>query len=264
MVIGDALAITPAKAKRRANVLAGQVAQGQDVLAEKREKTRRVRKSMDSTLEHFLDGQYLPWASIERKTGRDTVRRIKANFISLLKTPMEEITPWDIERWRNQRHKTGTSPTTTNRDLAALRAVINQAVTWNVIDANPITLVKLRKTDKSLPIRTISSDEEKQLRKALRNRDAEYRNRRENGNAWRGDRGYEAYPDFSEYIDHLEPIVLLALNTGLTVACKPKNFGSLNKYRVSHSNSVKIIAINEMHCKKLEMHFITMYGKGEN
>jgi integrase len=215
VTIGDAVAISPNKARRQANVLAGEVASGKDVLAEKVSAKRRVEKSMRSTLERFLDDRYKPWAEVERRTGADSVRRIKSTFKPLLKTPMEEIAPWDIERLRKARHETGTAPATTNRDLAALRAAMNKAVEWGVIDANPISGVQQRKTDRSAPIRTISQVEEERLRAALRSRDKKYREQRSSANEWRDARGYELYPVHTEYVDHLEPVVLLALNTGM-------------------------------------------------
>ena len=41
------------------------------------------------------------------------------------------------------------------------------------------------------------------------------RKERMSGNEWRHKRHHELLPDFGYYVDHLEPIVLLALNTGM-------------------------------------------------
>ena len=214
-VIGDATTITPIKARRRARTVAGKIAEGIDPMEVEAAAQRKAEKAKASTLASFLDKRYLPWAKQERKTGQDTVRRIRANFSNLLSLPMEQITTWDVEKWRTKKHKQGGSAATTNRDLGALRAVLNTAVEWGVIDNNPIAGIKQRRTDQSPPIRTISEEEEGRLRRALRARDAQYRKKRGNANIWRKQRRYDLHPEHGEYVDHLEPVVLLALNTGM-------------------------------------------------
>jgi integrase len=46
-------------------------------------------------------------------------------------------------------------------------------------------------------------------------RDEERRRGRMSANEWRRERGYELMPEFGTYTDHLSPIVLLAIDTGL-------------------------------------------------
>ena len=62
-------------------------------------------------------------------------------------------------------------------------------------------------------MRYLSPDEEKRLRAALEARDAGRNKKREAANRWRRERGYAEWP--ADNPDHLTPIVLLALNTGL-------------------------------------------------
>jgi integrase len=65
-------------------------------------------------------------------------------------------------------------------------------------------------------VRFLSSDEEKRLRQAMRDRDAEMRERRQRYNKHLEDRHEKPFPPYpSPYADHLEPLVLLLLNTGL-------------------------------------------------
>jgi integrase len=72
------------------------------------------------------------------------------------------------------------------------------------------------KHDRSGRLRYLDEEEEQQLRAALRNREDELRQGRERFNAWRLTRHKTALPmRTQEYVDHLRPIVLLALNTGL-------------------------------------------------
>ena len=75
--------------------------------------------------------------------------------------------------------------------------------------------LKLSRVDRSAPIRLITDDEEERLRSALRRRDKEKRNGRISANQWRRDRNRPTLREFGTFVDHLEPIVLLALNTGM-------------------------------------------------
>ena len=72
------------------------------------------------------------------------------------------------------------------------------------------------KHDRSGRVRYLDEEEEQQLRDALRSRADELRQGRERFNAWRVTRHKPPLPmRTQEYVDHLRPIVLLALNTGL-------------------------------------------------
>jgi len=62
--------------------------------------------------------------------------------------------------------------------------------------------------------RYLSDAEERRLRKALANRDANGRDARARANDWRAERGKEKLKPL-DYSDHLTPAVLLSLNTGL-------------------------------------------------
>jgi integrase len=64
-------------------------------------------------------------------------------------------------------------------------------------------------------VRYLSPDEAKRLRAALAARDEARRDERRSANRWRLERGYQTWPEMGVYTDHLTPLVLLALNTGL-------------------------------------------------
>lgn len=213
--IGDAETITPAAARRSVKGILGRIAQGEDPNQIKVEQKRERQRSKDSSLKVFLDERYAPWVTVERKTGVDLVKRIKSSFVDFLDRPMDGITTWDMERWRKTKHEAGRQPSTTNRDLNALKACLGKATEWGVIDRHPLAGLKPRKTDKEAPIRVISEAEEAALRKALRVRDGRLREARANGNAWRAQREYALRPDLGAFADHLEPVVLLALATGM-------------------------------------------------
>lgn len=209
--------ITAAQARQHAKDLAGRVARGEDIQVQRQCARRETERNKTATLRAFMDAKYSPWASQELKSGKDNVRRIKANFPDLLNRRMADITEWQIEKWRSERRKAGRKSSTINRDLMALRSVLTKAVKWNVLDAHPLSGVKASNADSTGRARYLSATEEKALRKALHARDRRKIEARARANAWRRARGYEEYPNLSNaaYFDYLTPMVLLALNTGL-------------------------------------------------
>jgi integrase len=75
--------------------------------------------------------------------------------------------------------------------------------------------VKRLTEDESALVRYLTHEEECRFRAALTERDGRRRQARESANAWRRERGYERWPEYGTFTDHLTPLVLLALNTGL-------------------------------------------------
>jgi integrase len=130
---------------------------------------------------------------------------------------LDEITPWIIEKWRTTRLKDGIAHSSVNRDTAALKGVLSKAVEWGVIDVHPLSAIKPLKVDHSPNVRYLSESEEESLRRALIDRETQFRASRESANKWRRERGREELPDISDtpFVDHLRPIVLLAINTGM-------------------------------------------------
>ena len=124
-----------------------------------------------------------------------------------------EITSWAIEKWRSAKLKSGATPGTVNRDLAELKAALSKAVKWGLLESHPLANLKLSKIDRNPKVRYLSEEEEFRLRRALTERSINYYAARERGNTWRRQRGYAELP--ADAGDHLRPIVLLALNTGL-------------------------------------------------
>ncbi|MGK5088989.1 site-specific integrase [Bdellovibrionota bacterium FG-2] len=94
---------------------------------------------------------------------------------------------------------------------------MSKAVEWDFLVINPLRKLKPYKVDSQGRTRYLSEDEEIRLRIALKDRETEIRTRRDNGNRWRQIRGYGEYPTLASdvYVDHIQPIVLLGMNTGL-------------------------------------------------
>ena len=128
---------------------------------------------------------YRPWAEQNIRTAGATVRRLKGNFPEFQAKKLNDITPWLVEKWRMRRLKSGTKPTTVNRDLDDLKAALAKATTWGLIEAHPLTGVKRLRTDDNPRVRYLTEDEERCLLAAIHEREARIRRRRSNANQWR-------------------------------------------------------------------------------
>lgn len=130
---------------------------------------------------------------------------------------MTEVTAWDVTKWRSARVKKGLKAGTVNRDVNALKAMFSKAVEWGVLATNPLASVRPLRVDDAATARYLTEEEEKRLRNALVQRQEAQRQERERYNAWRTQRHQQPYEDISrkELTDHLLPLILLALNTGL-------------------------------------------------
>ena len=72
---------------------------------------------------------YDPWLRMNRKDGAATAARLWRQFGGEMgRKKLPDLTPSLVEKWRTQRLKSGTAPTTINRDLNALKAGLNRAV----------------------------------------------------------------------------------------------------------------------------------------
>ena len=207
--LGRADVLTPEEARVLAQGVLGDVAHGKDPIVEK-------KKARAATLDDFIREHYEPWVLAHRKTGQQTVDRMRAHFMPTFgATKLTDITPFAVERWRSGRLKDGKKDATVNRDLVSLKAALQKAVEWRLLDRHPLSTVKLARVDTIGKVRYLSPAEEQRLRAALQLRDTLRHDGRERANVWRRERGYGEWPTYRTYTDHLTPLVLLALNTGL-------------------------------------------------
>jgi hypothetical protein len=148
--LGAKDALTVRQARDLAETQAARVRTGVDIHAARKEARHQIARAKLETLGGFIEQQYGPWLLAERPESRHSIEplsRLQANFGDLFPHPMENISPWIIEKWRAEQRKRGKASSAVNRDLAPLKALLNKAVTWGVIEQNPLAPLKPLKTD---------------------------------------------------------------------------------------------------------------------
>jgi len=211
VTIGKAGILTPAQARDKALAILGDFAKGID-------PREVVKVKVDLTLKAFIEDHYKPWVIEHRKSGEATLAHINRCFTKPFgDKALIEFTPAFVDPWRTQRLKDGRSTETVNRDIATFKAAISKAVLWGFIEKHPLEKLKLLKRDRSGKVRFLSSEEEVRLRETLIDRDNKIKQDRDNANQWRKERDYDLFTDLNqfEYGDHLRPMILISINTGL-------------------------------------------------
>lgn len=214
--IGSYGSVTTAMARDIAKEKMGEVVKGIDIQGEKLNVRLGTASQFDSTLSAFINSKYADWIRTERKTGEEALARILRNFKELLDTPMSQITSWQLTSWRKTRLQNNVRPSTLNRDISTLKALLAKAVEWGDLEAHPLNTLKPLKTDKTGVIRFLSEEEEKRLRLALDKRQVKQRLQRSNHINWLETRKRrKVHPLPESYTDYLKPLTILALNTGM-------------------------------------------------
>lgn len=208
--------ITADQARDVAKNKAADKIKGLDVQAEKKKSQKEAKDNLSKTLEGFLESKYEKWATAHLVTADDILKRIKRNFPHLLNILMEEISVWDLEKWRTERITNGIKAATINRDINALKAALAKALEWGHIKFHPLHALKPIKIDSLAVTRYLTADETKQLLLALNAREDQKRAARIKHNKWLADRKREQLPLLDqEYVDYLKPMVIVSLFTGL-------------------------------------------------
>lgn len=207
--IGNPAQVQVAEARLAAKKHLADVVHGIDPQLEK-------QRPKDLTLEQFLE-VYKGEASL--KWHLEAEARVRRCFKDLLSLPLAEITDKPVKQYRNRRQNAKVSGGTINRDIAALRGVLTLAVERGHLESNPLVSkgMKNLKEDSGKVPRYLKPEELKRLHDRLDAREEEMRAARDSHNEWREERGYEPVPSLRglAFTDHMRPLILLALNTGL-------------------------------------------------
>ncbi|WP_460102304.1 phage integrase [Pseudomonas sp. H1_D04] len=169
------------------------------------------------SLRDFIDDTYMPWFKAHHKGHEKTQHTLSNNFDPIMAQRLDAITGRDLEQIRTGWMQAGNKASTVNRKMGSISGVFSRAVEWEYIDTHPLTKLKQLKVDSKGVIRYLDADETRRLREALDARQDEVRVERESANNWRTDRHREPMPSLLElpFTDHLKPMVLVSLNTGM-------------------------------------------------
>lgn len=204
--------MTVDQARRMARIYAGEAAEhGAPLKVLEAEKP-----ALDvRTFGEFMRDRYGPHVLATAKAGKATVACIEAQFSHLYDLDLAEIQRAHFDAFKAKRLKAGRHPATVNRDLDRLKAALSAAVEWGLLEANPLLGVRRIKRDIEERVRYLSPKEEKALRAALAAREVKFKRRRASANRWRLQRRREPLPEIAGYADHVMPMTLIAINTGL-------------------------------------------------
>ncbi|WDH33900.1 site-specific integrase [Pseudomonas chlororaphis] len=169
------------------------------------------------SLREFIDDTYMPWFETHHKGHQKTRHTLNNNFEAIMSQRLDAITGRDLDQIRTGWMQSGNKPSTVNRKMGSISGVLSRAVEWEYIEAHPLERLKALKVDSMGLVRYLDADETKRLREALDTRQDEARAERETANQWRADRGKELMPSLLQvtFTDHLKPMVLVSLNTGM-------------------------------------------------
>lgn len=215
--IGSVNDITPAQARDIAREKVGSVVKGEDVHETRKEKRRENDKKKSLRLDIFLEKEYLPYlVSRNPKTAQRLYKQMKSTFADYLDISLPDITALMMQKWVNKRKEDGRASATISASLNALKGALSRAVEWGFIEEHDLKKVKIPKEDNTR-IRYLSSQELDALYQAIEKRNTLIRNQRDSANDHRKVRGNDEYLDLKtvRFVDHLEPIIVLAIQTGL-------------------------------------------------
>ncbi|WP_181295174.1 site-specific integrase [Pseudomonas sp. Q2-TVG4-2] len=179
--------------------------------------TQGRRGAGTPTLRQFIDDHYMPWFKAHHKGYEKTLHTLDTSFEPIMHRRLDEITGRDLEQIRTAWLNGSNKPATANRKMGSISGVFSRAVEWGYLPASPLEKVKQLKVDSIGRIRYLSKEESMALRGALDARERIARAERNSANEWRLERRRKLLPSLQEvaFTDHLKPMVLLSLNTGM-------------------------------------------------
>jgi integrase len=179
--------------------------------------TQGRRGATMPSLRDFIEDTYMPWFETHHKGHDKTQHTLSNNFDPIMSQRLDAITGRDLEQIRTGWMQAGNKASTVNRKMGSISGVFSRAVEWEYINTHPLAKLKQLKVDSKGVIRYLAAAETKRLRDALNARQDEMRAERESANTWRTERHREPLPSLLQlpFTDHLKPMVLVSLNTGM-------------------------------------------------
>ncbi|WP_076541097.1 site-specific integrase [Shewanella sp. UCD-KL21] len=216
-LLGKGSSITPTQARDMAKSQAGKVASGINVQSEKKAAKAQEQVKKFNKFSIYVEDKYYPWLVANSTRTADQIKSVLLNrFKELGDLQLADITAWHVEQWRAKAKDAGKAEATINYNVNTLKGALSRAVEWGIIDSHELSKVKAYKLDNNRT-RYLTPVEEAALLNGLTERDSLIKEKRISANEHRLKRGYPQQPTLSHhtYADHIEPIVLLAMNTGM-------------------------------------------------
>lgn len=179
--------------------------------------TQKRKGTALPSLRAFIEDTYMPWFKTHHKGHEKTLHTLDNNFDEIMAQRIDAITGRDLEQIRTTWMQAGNKSSTVNRKMGSISGVFSRAVEWEYLTAHPMAKLKQLKVDSVGVVRYLDEDETKRLRAAMDARQDEMRSERENANKWRAERKKMQMPSLLDlqFTDHLKPMVLVSLKTGL-------------------------------------------------
>ncbi len=117
------------------------------------------------TLGEFIEEYYKDFAETNYANPKESISHlIRTGFSGKC---IDAIRVIDIEQYRTKRLNAGIAPSSINRQLAILKAALQKAVEWEILQINPLMRFKQLKLDAMPVVRYLSQNEAERLGRAL-------------------------------------------------------------------------------------------------
>jgi integrase len=195
-----------------------------DLRRAKRDSIAERDADVTAKLGSFIKLVYLDHYRAEGYARPDeTLKWVCGAFESLMDKRIDAINHLDIQRWMREAGK-NRKPATVARLLQSLAGILSHAISMGMIEKHPLQAKERKRPETRIKtikienkrIRYLSKDEEQRLRDALDNRDRSMKQARARTIRHRQERNLKSPVAITgAYADHLTPLTLLALNTGI-------------------------------------------------
>lgn len=210
------------KARKKAEAMLAEIKLGADPAATRRDAIQADDDVM--TLERFIHEVWSPTYRVTRKAHDPQLKRLLSGFKPLLDIPLANLTREHFEKHRQDRMKVSItkkgegkipSATTLNRCNATMRPVLEMARKRGLIATNPLADVAKAKEDKNMAIRAMTAEEEKAIEGVFTTRREARLAEVAEINARRATEGRRPIPAVPVFLDYLQPMFRLSVETGI-------------------------------------------------
>jgi len=196
-----------------------------DLRKERRTAIAETKREKVMILKDFIETHYRAYSEQEHKTDTgEVLRDLKTPFKDLMKKRIDRLTHLDFHRWQAKQVKKAKplATSTIHRRLGAMSGCLTLAISHGLIDKHPLQATERKRSTTAFKIkrpsqtrvRYLTKDEETRLRAALMARDGLEHERKRN--ELRGVFKHTNVLSMDDlYADHVHPMVLLAMNTGI-------------------------------------------------